>query len=167
MYSLRDPARSAGRSNKREERAKVKTDRSSSGFTLIELMITVAIIAIIAAVALPSYQSSVQRSRRADAHALLQAAQLAQEKYRLNNTTYAATANLGNAAFRGVCITVGGQCRSSNNYYTLTMTNNTAANFTLTATAIGSQATDSACSAITLTQVAGTVTPGPAACWPK
>jgi len=46
------------------------------GFTLIELMIVVVVIAIIAAIALPSYQSQIQKTRRADAQsALLQAAQ--------------------------------------------------------------------------------------------
>ena len=41
------------------------------GFTLIEVMIVVAIVAILGAVALPSYQQYVERSRRADAKAVL------------------------------------------------------------------------------------------------
>ena len=46
------------------------------GFTLIELMIVVTLIAIIAAIAIPSYQKYVEKTRRADAQsALLQAAQ--------------------------------------------------------------------------------------------
>jgi type IV pilus assembly protein PilE len=62
--------------------------RLAAGFTLIELMIGVAIVAILAAVALPSYQSYVLKSRRADALALLQSVQLAQEKHRLSNWQY-------------------------------------------------------------------------------
>jgi type IV pilus assembly protein PilE len=45
--------------------------QTQSGFTLIELMITVAIVGILAAIALPSYQDSVRKSRRADAKAAL------------------------------------------------------------------------------------------------
>lgn len=51
-------------------------------------MIVVAILGILSAVAYPSYQNYIRKSRRADAHALLQAAALAQEKYRINHTTY-------------------------------------------------------------------------------
>lgn len=59
------------------------------GFTLIELMVTVVIIGILAAVAYPAYTSSVQRSRRADAVALLTSVVQAQERYRSNRATYA------------------------------------------------------------------------------
>lgn len=50
--------------------------RSNAGFTLIEVMIAVAVVALLAAVALPSYNEFVMRSHRANARAaLLQAAQ--------------------------------------------------------------------------------------------
>jgi type IV pilus assembly protein PilE len=55
---------------------KCKSITRSNGFTLIELMITVAIVGILAAVALPSYNQYIQRSHRANArNALIQAAQ--------------------------------------------------------------------------------------------
>lgn len=60
--------------------------RVQPGFTLIELMIVVAIVAILAAIAYPSYQDSVRKSRRADAKAvLLEAAQWMERFYTENN----------------------------------------------------------------------------------
>lgn len=56
------------------------------GFTLIELMITVAIVGILAAIALPSYSSYVAKARRADARTqLTQAAQFMQRFYAAND----------------------------------------------------------------------------------
>lgn len=60
------------------------------GFTLIELMLAVAIAGILAAVAYPAFTSAVQRSRRADAAAVLTAVVQAQERYRSNRSSYAA-----------------------------------------------------------------------------
>jgi type IV pilus assembly protein PilE len=59
---------------------------NSKGFTLIELMIVVAIVGIISAIALPSYQSSVAKSRRAEALSqLLETVQFMQEGYSQND----------------------------------------------------------------------------------
>ena len=60
--------------------------RSVAGFTLIEVMITVTIIGILAAISLPSYSAYVARARRADARTqLLQAAQFMQRFYAAND----------------------------------------------------------------------------------
>lgn len=65
------------------------TRKYHQGFTLIELMITVAIVGILAAIAYPSYTAQVQKSRRADAQVALQEIAQRQEAYFLRNRSYA------------------------------------------------------------------------------
>lgn len=67
------------------------------GFTLIELMLTVVIIAILAAIAVPAYQQYMFRARRADATSVLGNIQLAQERYRANQPEY--TSSLSTLGF--------------------------------------------------------------------
>lgn len=64
------------------------------GFTLIEVMITVAIIAIIAAVAYPQYTSYVQRSRMAEATGTLSTARVRLEQFYQDNRNYGSTASV-------------------------------------------------------------------------
>jgi type IV pilus assembly protein PilE len=62
--------------------------RDAKGFTLVELMIAVAIVAILAAIAFPSYQDQVNSSRRSDAQGTLSSFALAMERFYTSNTTY-------------------------------------------------------------------------------
>ncbi len=66
----------------------MRTDR---GFSFLELMITVAVAAIIAAIAVPSYQEHTRKSRRAAATAALIDATSRQEQFFLDNKTYTTT----------------------------------------------------------------------------
>ncbi len=59
-----------------------------AGFTVIEALITVAIIAIVAAIAFPSYQSQVLKARRADGQSLLFDVAAREEQFYLDNKTY-------------------------------------------------------------------------------
>jgi len=73
--------------------------KASHGFTLIELMITVAIVGILAGIAFPSYTDAVLKSRRAEGRTALQDLLLQQERYMTQRNTYLAfTTNTGTGA---------------------------------------------------------------------
>lgn len=77
----------------------IMSRKKSTGFTLIELMIVVAIIGIIAAIAYPSYQDQVRKAKRADGTSKLMDAMARQERYFSENNTYTDDMNdLGYAA---------------------------------------------------------------------
>jgi type IV pilus assembly protein PilE len=65
------------------------------GFTLIELMIVVAIVAILGAVAYPAYLDSVRKGKRAEGRAALMEMLQQQERYMTQNNTYYAIATAG------------------------------------------------------------------------
>ncbi len=58
------------------------------GFTLVELLIAAVVVAILAAIAIPSYFDSVRKSRRSEASAALVQLQQAQERWRAGNPAY-------------------------------------------------------------------------------
>lgn len=78
----------------------MKQQNKQKGFTLIELMIVVAIVGILAAIAYPSYQESTAKSRRANAQAELMSLSSAMERY------YTANNHYSNAAAGGADIGV-------------------------------------------------------------
>lgn len=134
------------------------TRRTEKGFTLIELMITVAIIAIIAAIAYPSYLNQVRDSRRSDGESALMEMMSAQERYYTDNSAYTTDlTNVGYAASSDVA-TEGG-------WYKIKATSCGAginSCVQLTATGQNDQANDSGCTPLTLDSRG---TKGPAGCW--
>src|ERR1700688_1955823 len=116
--------------------------QASFGFTLIEVMVTVAIVSILASIAVTSYSRQVQKSRRTEAKSAL--LDLAGREERLFSTTNAYSSDeafLGYAAATGTPMT---GMAFGNGYYTLTAVTPTTSSYTLTATPVGAQANDSA-----------------------
>jgi type IV pilus assembly protein PilE len=130
------------------------------GFTLIELMIALAVAAILSVIAINVFSTQLRASRRTDAINTIFSIALAEERYRATNTTYGTLAQVW-----------GGVTTSTGGYYTLAITNNAATTFTITATAIGDQLKDvdssTACTPLVLTANSGTYTKTPAICWPS
>lgn len=129
-----------------------------NGFTLVELCIAAGVVALLAAVALPSYRGHLLQAGRVDAVAALTRLQAAQEQHRSAHGLYAA--QLG--ALRGVGVV------SPEGRYTVSMALNGPEGYRATATARagGPQAGDRECVELTLDVVQGFATPGPSArCW--
>ena len=120
------------------------------GFTLIELMIVVAVIALLAAVALPSYQDSVRKARRTDARGALTTVAQLLERYNTERNTYVNACLGTTATCTGAAILIFPD-KSENGHYTLALSNLAANTFTITATRSGAQGTD-VCGNFTLNQ---------------
>jgi type IV pilus assembly protein PilE len=128
---------------------------SEAGFTLIELMIIVVIIAIISVFANSMYSKSVQKSRRAEGKALLLEAAALQERRIADAGTYATDmTDLGYAANPAI---------SENLLYSVAVTNTNG--FTLTATAVNRQAVDTQCATMTLNALGVKASAPSSDCW--
>jgi len=130
--------------------------KNLKGFTLVELMIVVAIVAILVALALPAYNEYVDRARRADAKSTLLDVHLGQGKWRSSHTTYT-----------GTVTDVIDSATSPDGYYTIAITASSATAFTATAAPQGAQSGDS-CGTFTITQAGPDVgTAAKEKCWDR
>jgi type IV pilus assembly protein PilE len=141
------------------------------GFTLIELMIVVSVIAILAAIAYPSYMDSVRKSRRTDGMAALVNVQLAQQKLRSNCRFFAGgVAGAEACGADAAASTVRAGAMSQDGWYAISIANASGTGYTVTATPQGDQVNDSAeGAACTLVLTVSAANPNgvgtPAACW--
>jgi type IV pilus assembly protein PilE len=124
-----------------KRRKSMRGQRCRRGFTLIELMIVVAIVAILVALALPSYARYIRKANRGEAQQLMLNWANMEEIWRANNATYADETELA---------------VPTHGRYTFTVTNETATTYTLTADPTGDQAKDkdrdTLCDPLTLDQ---------------
>ena len=149
--------------------------KSQRGFTLIEVMVVVAIVAILAAIAVPSYRDYIIKSNRAAATSFMLQAANREEQIMLDMRSYVAVASAaGNANFptaptTGINLSVPPNVTK---FYTLSIATPSASTYTITAAPIGSQLTDDTiCGTLGLDQtgqkgkmVSGTLTAAPT-CW--
>jgi len=137
--------------------------KRARGFTLIELMIVVAVIAILAGVAISAYGKQMRKARRTDAKQAVGQLALRQEKWRANHTKY-----IGLTGSPAADVTAFGALPTSS-YYNIALT--LAAdqnNFTITATPkTGTDQAKDPCGTLTFRSQAGVVTklPATAGCW--
>lgn len=133
--------------------------KGAKGFTLIELMISVAIIGILASVVYPAYSEYVLKSRRSEAMRLLVEAAAKQEQYYSDFKTYTTNmTELGYSANPYV---------SDSGYYSISVTtssSNISSQFTLKATAKSLQTKDTSCKELSFDHV-GRKTATSNDCW--
>jgi type IV pilus assembly protein PilE len=125
---------------------------SMKGFTLIEMMIVVALIAIVASFAVPAYQDKIRKARRADGIAALSGLQMSMEKFRGNCAFFpdgfASTDACGTSS---AASDIEYPSASPDGNYTISFTSASGNTFVIQADPTGAQAADTDCDPISLT----------------
>lgn len=127
--------------------------RPSTGFTLIELMITVAVVAILAAIAYPAYQDQIRKSRRSAAQGVLLEVASREQQLFLDSRQYVAAADTAALAPpSNIRVTVQANLLASYDFSVVTTAvANAVPTFTVTAVPKGAQASDK-CGTMTIDQ---------------
>jgi len=107
--------------------------RKQQGFTLVEVLIVVSIVAILAAIAVPSYQNSVTKGRRTDAMAALQGLAQAMERHYMTTGAYTAAAASQADTGAPAIFSTKSPIDGSQTFYNLTISAATPTTYTLTA----------------------------------
>ena len=140
-------------------------EKAQRGFTLLELMIVVAVVAILAAIALPMYSGYVRKANRADAMQRIQQIALAQERFRAENPGYTTD---WSKLHGDPDLTDATGVGAAYDWPNVSTSAGPPASFTITATAVDSQAKDKVgstnCGTLSLNSAG---TKSPAACWSK
>jgi len=130
-----------------------RQQKSQRGFTLIELMIAVVIVGILAGVGYPAFADYVRKGRRAEAISALLQFQMAQESFRVRQAA---------PTYNSAMVT------PATTFYTYKVNSATTTAFTITATAIGTQASDTGCTTLVITDDGPDVTDATKrACWSR
>jgi type IV pilus assembly protein PilE len=120
------------------------------GFTLVELLVAVAIVGIMASLAYPNYTEHVRATRRADAQGALYTLQQAMERFFTANSTYEGSADAAGAPVGGLGHSATVPTGGGTPTYNLRITDITATSYTLRAEPVNAQAADK-CQILTLT----------------
>jgi type IV pilus assembly protein PilE len=144
-----------------------RSRRHASGFTLIELMVVVSVIAVLGSIAVSTYRSYILRTNRTEARMALLSTQVAQEKYFLQNNQYApdiATVIAAPPGGLGINLTAAGVTSGGN--YTISFSAVTANTYTLQAVATGPQTKDTAaCLTFTINDQGARTPADSTGCW--